>query len=891
MWTAWAESKGEGGQAAHAVGWSGSLREFPTSMSPRHRTFGLFTLLLLVLAGSARAAPADAGPDAGTPQGVLTKAPTIVHSVEAVYPPEAAKARISATVMLTVDIGADGAVTDAQVTGPAGQGFDEAALAALKQFQFSPAEIDGKPAPVRIQYAYHFNAPEPPKEPPLNFTGVVIARDTQKPLPGASVVVETTPNPLSTLTDAAGAFQLRGVPTGTFAVRVKAEGYDRYEVQQTFKEDVRTEVRYFVRKSVTSPLEVVVRGKRERQEVTEVALQRQEILRVPGSNGDAFRVLQNLPGVARAPFGLGILVVRGGKSWDTRVYVDDVQVPQLFHFGGLYATFNSELLESLDFQPGSFAVEHGRSIGGLVLAQTRTPGQTPGIHGHLDVNLVDASGMVEAALNSDWSLVVSARRSYIDAWLPSVLPEDSLKFTVAPRYYDYQVRLERKVGAARTWLELFGSNDRLGLAIGNPAGDPEGRSTIDTYMFYNRLAFHDERPVGGWRSRLDAAVGYDRSSFSVGQDLFFKVSNFPLTLREQLSKRFGRYALSFGADLSAFPFSLTAQLPTGFRPGAIGDPLLSRSLTELTLSGTPVEPALFTELRLYPTEALELVFGLRGDWESQMHKGWLDPRVAAFYALNRSVKLKAAAGLYHQPPNYQQGLLTKEFGNPDLLPEAASQYSVGVEAQLAQTLKLNVDLYDEELFHLAVATRAPPPGQPNPPRYLSQGKGRSYGVELLLRKDFSEHFFGWVSYSFSRAERTAGGQVGLQQSQYDQPHHLVALASWKFSHGWTLGGRIQYTSGALATPIVGAIYDANAGRFQSIPGDPFSQRLPAFFQADLRVDKQWRFSDWALTVYADVQNVTNRSNVEGTSYNYDFSQRAYVNGLPILPVLGLRADF
>jgi TonB family protein len=793
--------------------------------------------------------------------------------------------------MLTVDIGADGSVTDVQISQPAGHGFDEAAVAALRQFRFTPAEIDGKPAPVRIQYAYHFVVPEPPKAPPLNFKGVVIARDTQEPLPGASVLVETAPNPLSTLTDAKGQFQLRGVPPGTFGVRVKAEGYDRYQVQETFKEGVQTQVRYFVRKSVSSPLEVVVRGKRERQEVTEVALQREEILRIPGSNGDAFRVLQNLPGVARAPFGLGALVVRGGKSWDTRVYVDGVQVPQLFHFGGLYATFNSELLESLDFLPGSFGVDYGRGIGGLVRAQTRTPGQMEGGHGHFDLNLVDVSGLYEHALGNDWFLVVSGRRSYIDAWLPSVVPEDALQFTVAPRYYDYQLRVERRVDTKRTWFELFGSNDRVGLAIANPASDPEGHASFDTYTFYNRLAFHDERPLAGWRNRVDAAVGFDRSTFSVGQDLFFNVTSYPLTLREELSRRFGRFALRFGADVFAYPYTLDAQLPTGFRPGAIGDPLLSRSLTPLDLHGVPAEPALFAELRLFPVEPLELLFGLRADWDTQMHKGWLDPRISAFYTLNPSVRLKAAAGLYHQPPNYQQGLLTPEFGNPDLLPEAASQYSVGLEAKLSQTLKLNVDLYDEELFHLAVATRAPPPGAPNPPRYVSAGKGRSYGLELLLRHDFSEHFFGWVSYSFSRAERTAAGEEGLQQSRFDQPHHLVALASWKFSNGWTLGGRLQYTSGALDTPYVGAIYDANAGSFRGIPGEPFSVRLPAFFQADVRVDKQWRFSDWALTVYADVQNVTNRGNVESAAYNYDFSQRGYVQGLPILPVLGLRADF
>jgi TonB family protein len=850
----------------------------------------LFLLLAALLAFPALAQSEDA-PDAGAPQGVLTKAPTIAKQVQAEYPPDAAKARLSATVGLLVTIGADGSVTEVTVSQPAGHGFDEAAVKALQQFQFTPAEIDGKPSPVQIQYSYRFVAPEPPKEPPLNFTGEVIARDTGKPLEGASVVVQTQPNLLSTLTDANGRFALRGVPTGTFGVRVKAAGYDRYEVQETFKQDVQTQVRYFVRKSVTSPLEVVVRGKRERREVTEVALQREEILRVPGSNGDAFRVLQNLPGVARAPFGLGALIVRGGSAWDTRVYVDGVQVPQLFHFGGLYATFNSDLLESLDFQPGSFGVGYGRSVGGLVKAETRTPGQKPGGHGHVDINIVDASVLYEHPLGKDWSIVVAGRRSYLDFWLPAVIPQDQLKLTVAPRYYDYQLRLERNVGDARTWFELFGSNDRLALAVANPAGDPEGRSSFGTYSFYNRLTFHDERPLAGWRNRLDAAVGFDQTSFNAGQDLFFDVDSYPLTLRETISRRFGKYALAFGADVFSLPYKLGAQLPSGFRPGAIPDPLLSRSLAQLDLRDVPVEPAIFGELRLYPTEALELVAGVRADWDTQLEKGWVDPRLAAFWAVTPRVKLKAAAGLYHQPPNYQRGLLTPEFGNPDLLPEAASQYSVGLEAAITQTLKLNVDLYDEELFHLAVATRAPPPGQPPPPRYLSTGRGRSYGMEILLRKDFTEHFFGWVSYSLSRAERTANGETGLSQSRYDQPQHLVALASWKFSHGWTLGGRIQYLSGPLDTPYAGAIYDANAGRYQPIPGDPFSVRLPPYFQFDVRVDKQWRFQDWALTVYADVQNVTNRQNVEDVSYNYDYTQRGYVSGLPILPVLGVRADF
>ncbi len=120
--------------------------------------------------------------------------------------------------------------------------------------------------------------------------------------------------------------------------------------------------------------------------------------------------MQNLPGVARVPYGLGFLVVRGCKPWDTRTYVDDALVPLLFHFGGLYATFNSSLLENLSFQPGNFGADYGRNIGGLVTADVRTPSQS-GYHGYVDVNLIDASALFEGHLTEDWSFAVSGRRS------------------------------------------------------------------------------------------------------------------------------------------------------------------------------------------------------------------------------------------------------------------------------------------------------------------------------------------------------------------------------------------------------------------------------------------------------------------------------------------------
>jgi hypothetical protein len=64
-----------------------------------------------------------------------------------------------------------------------------------------------------------------------------------------------------------------------------------------------------------------------------------------------------------------------------------------------------------------------------------------------------------------------------------------------------------------------------------------------------------------------------------------------------------------------------------------------------------------------------------------------------------------------------------------------------------------------------------------------------------------------------------------------------------------------------------------------------------FHQLDLRVDKTWKYPGWQLSTYLDLQNAYNQGNVEGVSYNYNYTQQTRATGLPFLPSLGLRADF
>src|SRR5690606_11179096 len=150
--------------------------------------------------------------------------------------------------------------------------------------------------------------------------------------------------------------------------------------------------------------------------------------------GDALKAIQNFPGVARAPFGIGLLVIRGSDPTDSAVFLGEHEIPQLFHFGGLTSVLNADVISQIDYIPGNFDARYGDAIGGVIDVKTR-PGRRDGYYGYVDSDLFDTGVMVEGPVGKG-SFVLSGRRSYIDLLLPAVLPDDAgLEVAVASRYY------------------------------------------------------------------------------------------------------------------------------------------------------------------------------------------------------------------------------------------------------------------------------------------------------------------------------------------------------------------------------------------------------------------------------------------------------------------------
>ncbi len=334
--------------------------------------------VLCALVALARADDAPRMPDAPTPAppaNVVTKAPKLIQAQAPEYPPAALAAGKQAKVKVRIHIDATGVVTSVDVIDKVGDGFDEAAVAAAMQYLFDPAEIDGKPAPITVETTINFvieQRPvedEPPPGPPptrhagppdhagdmkspITLQGVVVERGTRKKLAG--VIVSIAELGLDAVTGDDGTFYFHGVPPGKYRILAVDERYDRFARPIEISKKEALEVRLWMRPRGGNPYETVIEGEREQMEVTKRTLQRQQLTSVPGTFGDPIRVIQTLPGLQRAPFGLGLLLVRGSNPDDTGIFVDGHEVPGLFHFLGGPSIFNAEMLESLALYPGGF---------------------------------------------------------------------------------------------------------------------------------------------------------------------------------------------------------------------------------------------------------------------------------------------------------------------------------------------------------------------------------------------------------------------------------------------------------------------------------------------------------------------------------------------------------
>ena len=841
--------------------------------------------------GSATNAIAQAPKPADTPEPTLAVPPKLKKMAQAKIPAGTRFPTPLVVVLLKLEVDERGAVAKATVTTGPGEPFDKAALDAAKQLEFEPGRLsNGQPVPVTVTFRIRIKEPPPPPLPPVVLIGKLIERGTRRPIVNARVEARIEGvMAASATTDDTGRFQLE-VGKPKFALIALPTGHQKLDVVIDAKPGERREVNWYLEAN-PGEFETLVRASAARTEVVQRTIARKDIETSAGTQGDALKAVQNLPGIARPAFGGGPPIIRGAAPSDSRIYVEGQEIPLLYHFGGLRSTIATHFLDSIDFVPGNFSPDFGRATGGIINIKLRDPA-TDTFRGLVDINLFDAGIALEGPLSKTWSIGGAFRRSYIDTILPALLPSDaSVSFTSAPVFYDYQVLATWQPDSGRK-LRLFayGSNDSIRILFPRPAADPAIRGDLSARIYFHNLqGSYEHRFSPEFKQATSLVFGLQSFDTTIGPDRFFDLDVQRVALRSAWTWQPNpKFALRGGVDALSSNVDIRLNIPRQPAEGEVMTPFSTLQNVITRKTAYLFQPAMFFEASWKPLPNLEILPGFRVDWYNVINRWSFDPRLVVRYEAFPGTVLKGGFGIYQQPPTPAQQ--DKTLGTPSLDVVRSLQGSFGVEQRLRDGITMDLVGFYKSLDRVVSVnpainfdTRATP--------YTNSAEGRIYGVELSLKAQVTPTLQFYVAYTFQRSLRTDRPGLAERPFDFDQPHILTLLGSWEIGRGWRTSFRFRLVSGNPADPVLGAVYDNRTDTYVPLYGAPNSGRLNTFHQLDLRVDKTWTFERWKLSLYLDVQNAYNQGNQEGITYSYDYSRQQPLTGLPILPLLGIKGEW
>lgn len=781
------------------------------------------------------AAPAPAEPAAAEAEGELVPPKPLVP-IEVPYPEGAPPLTEAVEVEVVLQIDEKGQVAKADLVRGAGPPWDDAVLAACKGFQFEPARWNGEPAAVEIPFVQRFAPPETEaargEEAKLDaaIEGEVLEMGTRHAVPAGVVQAEVDGKHFRAEADAGGRFSLR-IPPGAAQVEVEVPGYKRFVVREHVEEGQVLKVRYLVERISYNPFEQIVVGKAMRQEVTRTTLRDREIRRVPGTFGDPFRVVGTMPGVGQMFSLLDYPIIRGASPGSSGILLDGDRIPQLFHFLAGPAVIHPEFLDRVDFYPGAFPIEYGGYTGGIVDGITRS-GLPEEKRVEVGIDLLSSSLFLrQPFLGATGTL---AGRYGYPAMLLSAFSENAFA-----SYWDYQGRLDGRAGDGRWTLFLFGSFDEFGETSG-------GQDEVTAASLFHRVKLR-------WIEGDDAS--FDRYEIGFGYDEL--LSGTEITGEDDEEDPFDPTSGGVAASNSMSSWvvhpraSWRRPLTKSLAVHGGVDLSWQRNVSQFRVEqqeGELVPPnwiaqaGAFVETPWWLTEDLLVTPGLRSDvWETDDTRRYsLDPRLNARLRVARTddeqIWLKSGIGIFHQPPRPPVSLpgageLLLREGLP-----AAVQTTLGTELDFATGYLVDLNTYfnymDPIFFDLEVNGSSTDEGfEANDAQ-----TGRSYGVELLLRKrDNQGPFFGWISYTLSRSERQTAD--GWKPFDFDRSHMLQLVGSIRLPRDWELGARFQ----------------AISGRPVNQWDEPLNRAAP-FTRFDLRIDKRAVYRSWMLDFYVELIN-------------------------------------
>lgn len=565
---------------------------------------------------------------------------------------------------------------------------------------------------------------------------------------------------------------------------------------------------------------------------------------------DPIRGAQALPGVAAADDFRSEFSMRGSPFRQIGVVVDGVATPWLLHSANgrgdsaSTAMFSSDVIAEASLQAGAFPRRDGNRLGaqlGVVLREGSrvTNGFRAAISGTGASFLAD--GPIGGSHRGSW--LVNARQSYRD-W-PIRRPSDQTVFgfhdVLAKAVYDVRPRQQ----ISMTLLSGDSALDRMDAA---PAtlGEGANRTTVLTVA---------------WRSAPVAGMVISQRAYVVAHRFLDKDQDGRPADRGQdgeLAYRVDATRTMFGGILETGAQTARLSASRYASPATTDQPL---PLTTGRFDGAAWLHSGHVNVTWHPASQLTLAHGFRVSDSTLVHHRALDDWIIGEWSLQPGWTLNAAAGLSHQFPEFQQ--VFGSAGAPGLRPERATHLDLGLERRVARSVRWKMTFYErQERDVLREPDRQPrlvddvliEPSAAS--RYDNALTGASRGVELLLERRAAVGVSGWVAYSYGKTRFEDRQRKETFWGDFDQRHSVNIFAVYRRSESTSLGATFR---GGSNFPVPGYLRSKDGGLVAGALRNDV--RLAQYARLDLRANRVFTNHGHRLTVFVEVLNVLNRTNL------------------------------
>jgi hypothetical protein len=597
-----------------------------------------------------------------------------------------------------------------------------------------------------------------------------------------------------------------------------------------------------------------------------------EIRQVPGAFGDAFRAIETLPGVTPIVSGLPFFFVRGAPPGNNGYYLDGVRLPVLYHVGFGPSVVHPGLIERVDFYPGGYPARYGRFAGGILAGETRRPADA--LHGEGNIRLFDAGALVEGPIADGRGTVLAAGRySYTAALISIAAPKAKLD------YWDYQARATYDLGRDDTiGAFAFGGYDFLGNVEGGKT------KTIFATQFHRADLRWDHRLPNRGTMRLATTLGIDSTATEDLAGVRDRMTSTRLYVEQPAGKD---VLVRGGLDATLDHYDLVtdggnADQESLYPPR---DDLAFGAHLDAVIRATPrwevtpgIRADLFGSARRFdaarPAERRVPTNGARVG---------VDPRLLSRLKLSTPLTIVSTFGVTHQPPAFFIPIPGLQIGRLAQGLQTGVQTSQGLEITLPLAITATPTVFYNHTLGLtdfSTSCGEVNNGDDGNDCIDQRVRGRTIGVELLVRRSLTEKLTGWVSYTLSRTTRAttvsisgARGSYAEIPGDFDRTHVLNVIAAYDLGRSWRAGGRFFFYTGR---PYSDRILD--------VPVPPYNDnRMPSFHRFDARLEKRWPLgksghiafvAEWLnVTLEKEVTSVTCQPTAAGTGTDLRQVQR------------------